>query len=164
MAHRRTFSPWAERKPGPGVGQQRDTWRWTKPALVRPCAKRTRRRPYASGASYRSSRAKAPDSGAVGGKPGPGAGQQARHLAWWGDPALAALSRRLLEIAGELEALDAEGRGDAVGEAAATPDISVLRSWSTATRQSRPFLSPRLDHSWLEPPSVTSWNCDIRAG
>jgi hypothetical protein len=37
-------------------------------------------------------------------------------------PALAALSRRLLEIARELEALDAAGGGDNVGNAAATPD------------------------------------------
>jgi hypothetical protein len=70
-------------------------------------------------------------------------------------PALAALSRRLLEIARELEALDAEGGGDAVGNAAATPDErwafpqaamsdlapttrqnDLLRSSSAATRQS----------------------------
>jgi hypothetical protein len=37
-------------------------------------------------------------------------------------PALAALSRRLLEIAREIEALGAEGAGDDVGKAAATPD------------------------------------------
>jgi hypothetical protein len=37
-------------------------------------------------------------------------------------PALAALSRCLLEIAKELEALDAQGGGDGVGNAAATPD------------------------------------------
>jgi hypothetical protein len=37
-------------------------------------------------------------------------------------PALAALSRRLLEIARELEALNAEGGGGDVGDAAATPD------------------------------------------
>jgi hypothetical protein len=35
---------------------------------------------------------------------------------------LAALSRRLLEIAREIEALDAETRADDIGEAAATPD------------------------------------------
>jgi hypothetical protein len=39
-----------------------------------------------------------------------------------GRRALAALSRRLLEIARELEALDAEGSGDDIGNAAATPD------------------------------------------
>jgi hypothetical protein len=37
-------------------------------------------------------------------------------------PALAALSRRLLEIARELEAVGAEAGGDDVGKAAATPD------------------------------------------
>ncbi len=37
-------------------------------------------------------------------------------------PALAALSRRLLEIARELEALDGKGGADDVGDAAATPD------------------------------------------
>ena len=36
--------------------------------------------------------------------------------------ALAALSRRLLDIVDELEALDAEAGGDVVGDAAATPD------------------------------------------
>lgn len=35
---------------------------------------------------------------------------------------LAALSRRLLEIAKEIEALDAEARTDDIGDAAATPD------------------------------------------
>lgn len=35
---------------------------------------------------------------------------------------LAALSRRLLEIAKEIEALDADARGDDVGRAADTPD------------------------------------------
>ncbi len=35
---------------------------------------------------------------------------------------LAALSRRLLEIAKDIEALDAAERQDAVGDAAATPD------------------------------------------
>lgn len=35
---------------------------------------------------------------------------------------LAALSRRLLEIAKEIEAIEAEDRGDDVGDAAATPD------------------------------------------
>lgn len=35
---------------------------------------------------------------------------------------LAALSRRLLEIAKEIEAIDAHDEGDAVGAAAATPD------------------------------------------
>jgi hypothetical protein len=43
-------------------------------------------------------------------------------------PALAALSRRLLEIVRELEALDAEGGGDDVGNAAATPD----ERWSSS--------------------------------
>jgi hypothetical protein len=37
---------------------------------------------------------------------------------------LAALSRRLLEIAKEIEALDAAEKVDAVGEAAATPDAA----------------------------------------
>jgi len=35
---------------------------------------------------------------------------------------LAALSRRLLEIAREIEALDAETKADDIGDAAATPD------------------------------------------
>ena len=35
---------------------------------------------------------------------------------------LAALSRRLLEIAEDIEAIDAEGGVDDVGNAAATPD------------------------------------------
>jgi len=35
---------------------------------------------------------------------------------------LAALSRRLLEIVKDVEALDAEGRTDDIGQAAATPD------------------------------------------
>lgn len=35
---------------------------------------------------------------------------------------LAALSRRLLEIVKDIEALDAEARVDGIGEAAATPD------------------------------------------
>jgi hypothetical protein len=35
---------------------------------------------------------------------------------------LAALSRRLLEIVKEIEALDAEARTDDIGQAAATPD------------------------------------------
>lgn len=35
---------------------------------------------------------------------------------------LAALSRRLLEIAKEIEAIDADDQGDDVGAAAATPD------------------------------------------
>jgi hypothetical protein len=35
---------------------------------------------------------------------------------------LAALSRRLLEIAREIEAIDAHDEGDEVGDAAATPD------------------------------------------
>jgi hypothetical protein len=43
-------------------------------------------------------------------------------------PALAALSRRLLEIAKDLEAIDAEVGGDAVGDAAATPDEKWLVS------------------------------------
>jgi hypothetical protein len=43
-------------------------------------------------------------------------------------PALAALSRRLLEIAKDLEALDAEAGGNAVGDAAATPDERWLVS------------------------------------
>jgi hypothetical protein len=41
-------------------------------------------------------------------------------------PALAALSRRLLEIARELEALGAEGGSDVVADAAATPDEKWL--------------------------------------
>lgn len=41
-----------------------------------------------------------------------------------GTPArdLAALTRRLMEIAREIEAIDAQGAGDEVGQAAATPD------------------------------------------
>jgi hypothetical protein len=35
---------------------------------------------------------------------------------------LASLSRRLLEIAKEIEAIDADDQGDEVGAAAATPD------------------------------------------
>lgn len=35
---------------------------------------------------------------------------------------LASLSRRLLEIARDIAAIDAEGAGDDVGDAAATPD------------------------------------------
>jgi hypothetical protein len=35
---------------------------------------------------------------------------------------LAALSRRLLEIAKDVDAIDAHDRGDEVGDAAATPD------------------------------------------
>jgi len=35
---------------------------------------------------------------------------------------LAALSRRLLEIAKEIESIDSHSRGDEIGEAAATPD------------------------------------------
>lgn len=35
---------------------------------------------------------------------------------------LAALSRRLLEIAREIEAIDAEENGDDIGDAASTPD------------------------------------------
>jgi hypothetical protein len=35
---------------------------------------------------------------------------------------LAALSRRLLEIAKDIEAIDAHDKGDEVGDAAATPD------------------------------------------
>lgn len=41
---------------------------------------------------------------------------------------LAALSRRLLEIAREVEALDAEAGADDIGEAAATPD----ERWATS--------------------------------
>jgi hypothetical protein len=37
---------------------------------------------------------------------------------------LAALSRRLLEIAKEIEALDAETKGDDIGRAAGTPDAA----------------------------------------
>ncbi len=35
---------------------------------------------------------------------------------------LAALSRRVLEITDQIEAIDAEGKGDDVSDAAATPD------------------------------------------
>lgn len=35
---------------------------------------------------------------------------------------LAALSRRLLEIAKEIEAIDADSQGDDIGQAASTPD------------------------------------------
>jgi hypothetical protein len=41
---------------------------------------------------------------------------------------LAALSRRLLEIAREVEALDAEAGSDDIGEAASTPD----ERWATS--------------------------------
>jgi hypothetical protein len=50
-------------------------------------------------------------------------------------PALAALSLRLLEIAREIEALDAEGGGDDVGKAAATPDERWSRDGSGADDQ-----------------------------
>ena len=41
---------------------------------------------------------------------------------------LAALSRRLLEIAREIEAIDASDEGDDIGAAAATPDESWTAS------------------------------------
>jgi hypothetical protein len=47
---------------------------------------------------------------------------------------LAALSRRLLEIAREIEALDAEAGTDDIGEAAATPDEEWAPSRSSSSR------------------------------
>lgn len=47
---------------------------------------------------------------------------------------LAALSRRLLEIAKEIEALDAEAGTDDIGEAAATPDEEWAPSRSSSSR------------------------------
>jgi hypothetical protein len=47
---------------------------------------------------------------------------------------LAALSRRLLEIAKEIEALDAETKADDIGNAAATPDEEWAPSRSSPSR------------------------------